>query len=82
MALTEGANIQRIAERITEQLVGVDSSETDTSKVDENKEGISVAASRHGHAEQMTEKETAELSKKLLEDAMKTDPKTTDINKK
>jgi len=73
MALTEGANIQRIAERITEQLAGVNSSETDTSKVDENKERISMAASRHGHTEQMTEKETAELSKKLIEDAMRTD---------
>ena len=73
MALTEGANIQRIAERITEQLAGVDSSETDTSNVDENKDSISMAASRHGHTEQMTEKETAELSKKLIEDAMKTD---------
>ena len=74
MALTEGANIQRIAERITEQLAGVDSSETDTRKPDEHdehKENISITASRHGHSEHMTEKEAVELSTQLIEDAIK-----------
>ncbi len=70
MALTEGANIQRIAERITEQLTGSNSGETESNKPDEHKDNISIAASRHGHSEKMTEKETAELSKKLIEDAM------------
>ena len=76
MALTEGANIIRIAERITDQLSESDDetmnidSETDKSKTI-NEESISVAASRHGHAENMTEKEAEELSKKLIEDAMK-----------
>ncbi len=76
MALTEGANILRIAERITEQLSSLDDdamsddSQSETSKT-AHEEGISVAASRHGHAENMTEKEAEELSKKLIEDAMK-----------
>ena len=76
MALTEGANIQRIAERITEQLVGSANESESTREVDdEHKEGISIAASRHGHAEYMTEKDTAELSKKLIEEAMKPNSK-------
>ncbi|WP_299876191.1 type I polyketide synthase [uncultured Cocleimonas sp.] len=76
MALTEGANILRIAERITEQLsesdddsMGADSDLANNKSTHE--ESISVAASRHGHAENMTEKEAEELSKKLIEDAMK-----------
>ena len=76
MALTEGANIVRIAERITDQLSESDdesmSSDSDASKSKTaHEESISVAASRHGHAENMTEKEAEELSKKLIEDAMK-----------
>ena len=76
MALTEGANILRIAERITDQLSDSDTdSEKELKQVDKEKvsheEGISVAASRHGHTEKMTEKEAEALSKKLIEDAMK-----------
>ncbi len=73
MALTEGANIQRIAERITEQLV-TSGSETEAKVIDEqdkHRENISVAASRHGHAEKMTEEETTALSQKLIEEAQK-----------
>ena len=76
MALTEGANILRIAERITDQLSDSDTdSEQDLKQADKAKvsheEDISVAASRHGHTEKMTEKEAEALSKKLIEDAMK-----------
>lgn len=74
MALTEGANILRIAERITEKLSTEDSGDseigTDNAK-DKHEENISVAASRHGHAANMTEVEAEALSKKLIEDAMK-----------
>jgi len=75
MALTEGANILRIAERITEKLSDEElesneilSVEGDKEKHDEN---ISVAASRHGHAANMTEAEAEALSKRLIKDAMK-----------
>ena len=71
MALTEGANIQRIAERITEQLVGTDSGVSNADQPDEHRESISIAASRHGHAEHMTEEESAKLSRQLIEDAIK-----------
>jgi len=75
MALTEGANIIRIAERITEQLSADDSDNNDSLEKDSAKEkheeNISVAASRHGHAANMTEAEAEALSKKLIEDAMK-----------
>ncbi len=77
MALTEGANILRIAERITDQLSESDDGEIMSADSDSNmskslhEESISVAASRHGHAENMTEKEAEDLSKKLIEDAMK-----------
>jgi acyl carrier protein len=76
MALTEGANILRIAERITDHLsdaeldVENDSKQSDKVNV-AHEESISVAASRHGHAGNMTEKEAEALSKKLIEDAMK-----------
>ena len=75
MALTEGANILRIAERITEKLSDEDLDAKDQIKNDTEKdkhdESISVAASRHGHAANMTEAEAEALSKKLIEDAMK-----------
>ena len=70
MALTEGANIQRIAERITEQLSGIDDGQ-EAKEVDQHKENISIAASRHGHTEKMTEEEAAALSKQLIEEASK-----------
>ena len=72
MALTEGANILRIAERITDQLSDSDKQADETISVDnKHQEDISVAASRHGHKENMTEKEAEELSKQLIEEAMK-----------
>ena len=72
MALTEGANIQRIAERITEQLSNDNQDESDTvAPQNEHKDNISIAASRHGHSEDMSQKEAEELSKKLIEEAMK-----------
>ena len=74
MALTEGSNILRIAERITDQLSDSEheSEQSDTeTQQDTHHENISVAASRHGHAETMTEKEAEALSKKLIEEAMK-----------
>ncbi|MEH6455853.1 MAG: acyl carrier protein, partial [Cocleimonas sp.] len=75
MALTEGANIIRIAERITEQLSDEETDSNDSSESDKAKEkheeSISVAASRHGHSANMTEAEAEALSKKLIEDAMK-----------
>ncbi len=76
MALTEGANILRIAERITDHLsdeeldVENDSKQSDKVNI-AHEESISVAASRHGHAKNMTEKEAETLSKKLIEDAIK-----------
>ncbi len=75
MALTEGANIQRIAERITDQLS--DSSDggaeqnSVADKTSEHHEDISIAASRHGHTGSISQDEAEELSKKLIEDAMK-----------
>jgi len=75
MALTEGANIQRIAEKITDQLAGSDDEQADTASAksaeDKHQEDISVAAFRHGHTENMTQDEAETLSKKLIEDAMK-----------
>ncbi len=75
MALTEGANIQRIAEKITDQLAGAsddeDASSPKENQVDKHQEDISIAASRHGHKENMTNDESEALSKKLIEDAMK-----------
>jgi len=72
MALTEGANIQRIAERITDQLAVSDSGqETASEPAESHKESISVVASRHGHSESMTQEDAEQLSKKLIEDAMK-----------
>ncbi len=75
MALTEGANILRIAERITEQLSDEESdtndSQVESSARDKQEESISIAASRHGHTSNMTEAEAEALSKKLIEDAMK-----------
>ena len=74
MALTEGANILRIAERITDQLSdSEDDSEIEPSQSNEEKheESISVAASRHGHTDKMSQQEAEELSKKLIEEAMK-----------
>ena len=75
MALTEGANILRIAERITEKLAVDESDDDITMKSDDVKSGheenISMAASRHGHAANMTEAEAEALSKRLIEDAMK-----------
>ncbi len=75
MALTEGANIQRIAEKITDQLAGA-SDDEDTSSAkeqqkDQHQEDISIAASRHGHTENMSNDDAEALSKKLIEDAMK-----------
>ena len=75
MALTEGSNISRIAERITEQLSDSELDNDEVSSEEKSKEkheeNISVAASRHGHASNMTEAEAEALSKKLIEDAMK-----------
>ena len=74
MALTEGANILRIAERITNQLSdSEDDSEIEHSQSNEERheESISVAASRHGHRDKMSQQEAEELSKKLIEEAMK-----------
>ncbi len=73
MALTEGANIQRIAERITAQLSSVDESGAaeSTEEKHAHQDDISIAAARHGHNEKMTEDEAEALSKKLIEDAMK-----------
>ena len=72
MALTEGANIQRIAERITDQLSDTDGDdEASPSQHDEHKDSISIAASRHGHSEEMSQQEAEDLSKKLIEEAMK-----------
>ncbi len=75
MALTEGANIQRIAEKITDQLAGASDDDGISSEKEQQKnkrqENISIAASRHGHTENMTEDEAEALSKKLIEDAMK-----------
>ena len=77
MALTEGANISRIAERITEQLSSSDSddanisSSNETSSSSSEQDDISIAASRHGHTEKMTQDEAETLSKKLIEDAIK-----------
>ena len=74
MALTEGANILRIAERITEKLSVVDTdhdSSSDAIEKEHHEDNISMAASRHGHAANMTEAEAEALSKKLIEDAMK-----------
>jgi NADPH:quinone reductase-like Zn-dependent oxidoreductase/acyl carrier protein/short-subunit dehydrogenase/SAM-dependent methyltransferase len=74
MALTEGANINRIAQRITEQLCEPDSEKAETSnQKDQHQQEISIAASRHGQSDHMTEKEVEELSKKLIEDAIKDD---------
>ena len=47
-----------------------DSSVEDRAQV-KHEESISVAASRHGHAANMTVAEAEALSKKLIEDAMK-----------
>ncbi len=75
MALTEGANIQRIAERITAQLSSADESGVADSSEEKHahQDDISIAAARHGHGhnEKMTEDEAEALSKKLIEDAMK-----------
>jgi len=73
MALTEGANILRIAERITDQLSDSSNAEDDSTdmKQDEHQENISIAASRHGHTETMSQDEAEALSKKLIDDAMK-----------
>ena len=72
MALTEGANIQRIAERITAQLSSVDESGTNNAEEKHaHQDDISIAASRHGHNEKMTVEEAEALSKKLIADAMK-----------
>lgn len=83
MALTEGANIQRIAERITAQLSSSDSgsnagSDTDSASSEQkekhaHQDDISIAAARHGHGKdgKMTQDEAEALSKKLIEDAMK-----------
>jgi acyl transferase domain-containing protein/NADPH:quinone reductase-like Zn-dependent oxidoreductase/acyl carrier protein len=78
MALTEGANIQRIAERITDQLSGTDvedetqngTGDTTSSLEVEHHDDISIAASRHGHTDKLSQDEAEELSKKLIEDAM------------
>jgi len=74
MALTEGANIQRIAERITTQLSSSDE-EGDTKVSDDkiaHQDDISIAAARHtAQDESMTQEEAEALSKKLIEDAMK-----------
>ncbi len=72
MALTEGANILRIAERITDQLSDSDEQQDDTVNVEtKQQEDISVVASRHGHTDDMSQQEAQALSKKLIEDAMK-----------
>jgi acyl transferase domain-containing protein/acyl carrier protein len=72
MALTEGANIQRIAERITAQLSSADESgNKNTEEKHAHQDDISIAAARHGHNEKMTEDEAEALSKKLIADAMK-----------
>ncbi|MCL4114250.1 UNVERIFIED_CONTAM: hypothetical protein GTU68_038127 [Idotea baltica] len=75
MALTEGSNISRIAERITEQLsddeLDADEVSVEAKSKEKHDENISVAASRHGHSSNMTEAEAEALSKKLIEDAMK-----------
>ncbi|MEE9325724.1 MAG: SDR family NAD(P)-dependent oxidoreductase [Cocleimonas sp.] len=72
MALTEGANINRIAQRITEQLCESDTEQDETTdQKDQHQQEISIAASRHGQSDHMTEKEVEELSKKLIEDAIK-----------
>ena len=72
MALTEGANIVRIAERITDQLSGPENEQDDSLvQGNKNQQDIAVAASRHGHSDNMTEKELEDLSKKLIEDAIK-----------
>ncbi len=72
MALTEGANIIRIAERITSQLSDSgDVSDENNQSQDDHQESISVAASRHGHSGDMSQKEAEELSKKLIDDAIK-----------
>jgi len=71
MALTEGANIQRIAERITAQLSSSDGSGAESAEEKHaHQDDISIAAARHGHNEKMTEDEAEALSKKLIEDAM------------
>ena len=75
MALTEGANIQRIAEKITDQLAGASDDDNASSVIEQQKdkhqEDISIAASRHGQTENMSNDEAEALSKKLIEDAMK-----------
>jgi len=80
MALTEGANILRIAERITDQLSNTDNQEdaagtsidTQSSSINkiEHQDDISIAASRHGHTDKLSQDEAEELSKKLIEDVM------------
>ncbi|MEE9444156.1 MAG: beta-ketoacyl reductase, partial [Cocleimonas sp.] len=75
MALTEGANIQRIAERITAQLSSSDDEtvSSETKETHAHQDDISIAAARHGHGKdgKMTHEEAEALSKKLIEDAMK-----------
>jgi acyl carrier protein len=76
MALTEGANILRIAERITDQLSGSDADQQhDVTKAatpgdSKHQENISIAAARHGHSQDVTQAEAEKLSRSLIEDAM------------
>lgn len=78
MALTEGANILRIAERITDQLASDDidqgstQAEEDAEKGSElsHQENISIAAARHGHSQDVTQEDAAKLSRSLIDDAI------------
>ncbi len=83
MALTEGANILRIAERITAQLApdddtqsaanGVRDKRNEADSQDKNalhKDDISIAAARHGHTKDVTQDDAEKLSRSLIEDAM------------
>ena len=76
MALTEGANILRIAQRITDQLSTDDADQQDdvtkatTAGDSKQQENISIAAARHGHSQDVTQVEAEKLSRSLIEDAM------------
>ena len=74
MALTEGANIVRIAERITAQLIPDDGSQTEidenTQKAQSKEDDISIAAARHGHTKDVSQEDAETLSRSLIEDAM------------
>jgi NADPH:quinone reductase-like Zn-dependent oxidoreductase/short-subunit dehydrogenase/acyl carrier protein len=76
MALTEGANILRIAQRITDQLSSSEVEQQDdvkkapTGGESKHQENISIAAARHGHTQDVTQVEAEKLSRSLIEDAM------------